>query len=154
MKTIWKYPFKSNAWNTLTMPKGAQVLKLAIQHGRPTIWALVETVGPTEDREFGIFATGEQIHAREGQLRFIDTFFVDDGNYVFHVFELVKEEVLINVRPPAEPCPLGHDNPNLRDPDAALLKDAAPLSPGKAAVIEKSLERLTDYDEQGGAESL
>jgi len=76
------------------MPRGAQVLSLAVQHGRPTIWALVDTAQPAEEREFGIFATGEQIHARKGQLKFIDTFLVEGGAYVFHVFELVGESDL------------------------------------------------------------
>jgi hypothetical protein len=46
----------------------------------------------------------------------------------------------------AEPCPLGHENPNMRDKNAVLLKDAALLSPGKRAVIDAAIERVGDIE--------
>jgi hypothetical protein len=92
MKAVWKYPLESQSFNVLTMPRGAKVLSCALQHGKLCLWALVEPSAPHEVREFGIFATGEPIHDAEArQLKFVATFQVDGGDFIFHVFEYVRE---------------------------------------------------------------
>ena len=93
MKTIWKYPLPISGQVTVKMPKGAEVLSAKSQHGRDvTLWALVDDSAEEEMRLFVIVGTGHPILPVEGdyrKLKFLATVIVEDGTFVFHVFELV-----------------------------------------------------------------
>ena len=82
--TIWKFTLKAGE-TMLRMPAGAQVLTVQEQHGQPQLWAMVEPLMPKVDRLFRIYGTGHEILA--GARTYIDTFQIEGGASVFHVFE-------------------------------------------------------------------
>lgn len=86
MKTILKYKL-GNEHNTLSMPKGAKVIKLGIQHGIGCMWALVDDEQPKEERIFSFIETGKSI---EDGYYYIGTLLLDDGWWVAHLFEKVS----------------------------------------------------------------
>ena len=86
MKTIWK--FRITGDQTIEMPGGAKVLCVQEQKGDPYLWALVDSDTPTSKRAFSIFGTGHDVPSDPGS--YIGTFQLNDGQFVFHVFE--KEE--------------------------------------------------------------
>ena len=86
---VWKFPLENRAVTTkVEMPAGAQVLRVGVQHGEIQLWALVDPDAPKEARAFEVYGTGHEI--KPGNLRFISTFFVQGGIYVFHAFERLQ----------------------------------------------------------------
>ena len=68
------------------MPKGAEIVSVAFQHGSLCLWAMVQPDEPMEDREIEIFGTGHPVPVGVGvDRKFIGT--VIDNQYVWHVFE-------------------------------------------------------------------
>jgi hypothetical protein len=83
---IWKFQLDRVDSQQISMPKEAQVLSVAMQHGNICIWATVSPDAPNEDRVFEIRGTGNPLPADFYEDRiFIGTVF--DGPYVWHVFE-------------------------------------------------------------------
>lgn len=92
MKVIYKYPLDKTM--THEMPEGAEVLHVGIQPQGLTLWALVKVEhpdheGPQETRTFRVYGTGHPIADQVPQ-DYIGT--VQDGLFVWHVFELREEE--------------------------------------------------------------
>lgn len=83
--TIWKYPVEMAGLFTIAMPQGAHVLTVQTQGNAPQLWALVDPKQPVEPRRFLMLGTGHDISYQPG--RYIGTFQVDGGTFVFHVFE-------------------------------------------------------------------
>lgn len=79
MITVYKY-----GEGVVNMPKGAIVRKAAMQNGRVTLWAEVDTSQPLEARTFVTYGTGWEID--EEKRCYIDTIF--DGPFVWHVYEV------------------------------------------------------------------
>lgn len=103
MKSVYKYVL-DYCWNvvddpkipyTIELPKGATVLSCGLQNNENVcIWAMVDP-NQTEmiEVEFYIFGTGWNISDDIGNdLRFIGTYMISDGMFVYHVF--MKEPVL------------------------------------------------------------
>lgn len=68
----------------ISMPDGAEVLSVGLQHGLVTVWALVDPDALLVSRAFLIAGTGQPcLRRRLG--RFIGTVF--DGVFVWHVWE-------------------------------------------------------------------
>lgn len=67
----------------IEMPKGAKLLKVAMQGSQMTLWAMVDPALDTELRYFAVYGTGMRL-ANE-KLEFIGTVF--DSAFVWHVFE-------------------------------------------------------------------
>jgi len=90
MMTIWKYNLGIQDYLEIDMPIGADILDMQMQHGIPTLWALVDPEAKEIKRKFIIRGTGHDI---DGELYenmyFIGTFQMDDGNLIFHVFEVL-----------------------------------------------------------------
>lgn len=86
MKSIYKYQLPLGDTVTIEMPREAQALAVQVQSGSPYIWALVDPDAPKELRQFKVFGTGHMI-PQEDPLHYLGTFQLDDGNFVFHVFE-------------------------------------------------------------------
>lgn len=87
MTCIWKFPLAVTGEQTILLPKSAEVLSLQAQNNIPCIWALVDTEEPREkwvEWEFYMFGTGQQCEL--GQSRFVGTFQMSEGAFVFHVF--------------------------------------------------------------------
>jgi len=90
MKRIWKFPFAIESPIEIEMPKGAEILSVQSQFNEPMMWALVDPLKEKETRRFQIFGSGHDVPdvGEFSERNYIATFQVDDGNYVFHLFEL------------------------------------------------------------------
>jgi len=94
MKKIFKYALGNDDQSVgeeiiIQMPMHAEILTIQAQFGAPMIWALVEPTAATESRTFQIFGTGQPIPEITGVNRkYIGTYQIVSGTYVFHVFEL------------------------------------------------------------------
>lgn len=85
MKTVWKYEI-SMGLNKIEMPEGAAILTVQMQREKPCLWALVDSSKEKETRQFCIYGTGHKI---ANDVIYVNTFQVENGTYVFHVFEIV-----------------------------------------------------------------
>lgn len=91
MKTIWKYPLKSDS-ELIYMPDGAEILSVQVQNNRIVLWTLVESDHPEVQRLFITYYTGQTIRADRNQLLFVGTVQRDQGLTVEHVFEFFMKE--------------------------------------------------------------
>lgn len=82
-QAIYKYPVSPDA--SIEMPKGAQVLDVALQNGAPHLWVLVDPEAEKEVRYFRMIATGERFDT--AGLAYLGTFHEVSGWMVFHLFE-------------------------------------------------------------------
>lgn len=59
MRAVYKFPLSfAGGEQTVEMPRYAKVLHVEAQHGRPTIWALVNPDQPLVPRLFRVVGTG------------------------------------------------------------------------------------------------
>jgi hypothetical protein len=87
MRTIWKYAL-SDMRNDVLMPQGGTVRHVAIQGGRPTLWAEVDSDAPMTMRHFRVFGTGFQLPRDMGYSNdYIGT--VHENGLVWHVYEQI-----------------------------------------------------------------
>lgn len=86
MTTIYKYEIKGTRAE-IELPFGATILRVDEQHGRIMLWAMVDTSAPKEVRVFEVFGTGSELPFENR--RFINTFLIQGGVYVFHAFEVL-----------------------------------------------------------------
>ncbi len=96
-RTIYKYPLGSSAPFghsvsaqtpfTLNMPAGAIVLTVQEQNGEACVWALVNPNNDIQPREFYLAGTARACDAVDGAT-YIDTFQLQSGELVWHLFEL------------------------------------------------------------------
>jgi hypothetical protein len=84
---IWKWTLEVADLQAVPMRKGAQVLSVQVQHGRPQIWALVNVAAPIEMRTFATYGTGKLLPGSRDFSRFVGTYQLRKGELVFHVFE-------------------------------------------------------------------
>lgn len=83
MKTVWKYPTRPDAFGH-ELPAGARVIHFDMQNREPTMWVLVDTDAPLEERPFLIAGTG---HALPDDVRHVGSC-IDHGlGLVWHLFE-------------------------------------------------------------------
>jgi len=87
MKIIYKYPLPKDG--KLVIPKEAQILTIREQGEDVFLWALVETKKASDERTLLVFGTGHVI-ADDLNIEYLDTFFVSNGKFVFHVFEKLE----------------------------------------------------------------
>jgi hypothetical protein len=84
MKTIYKYPLKILADETVTIPSGAKILTIQFQGSSLFLWAEVET----ETNPHGakrILTVGTGMPLPDGDLRYITT--VQHIGFVWHIYE-------------------------------------------------------------------
>jgi len=93
MKVIWKYPLE----NEISMPIGAQILRVGYQSGYSYLWAMhsvrEDLLGVEEEvRRFKVIATGEKFdgHFYENMLQISDKYIgtYEEDSLVWHVFEI------------------------------------------------------------------
>ena len=89
MLKVFKYEVPISDFATVDMPQGAKILSLQVQHGTPTIWALVDPEAPSTQRNFRVAGTGHAIDNFGDELSFVGTCQMMDGSLVWHLFELV-----------------------------------------------------------------
>lgn len=84
MHSIWKFTLSTGAATTIVnMPEGAVVLRFALQHNVPTLWARVDPKNPPASRTFEIVGTGQPIPP---SAVYVGT--IDSGPFVWHALEL------------------------------------------------------------------
>ena len=86
MRTVYKYPVMLEDEWQMSMPRGAKILSLDVQNGKPYMWAAIETTRMSERRYFITRGTG---HELTRTLEFIGMFQLENMGLVFHVFERV-----------------------------------------------------------------
>jgi hypothetical protein len=89
MITIWKYILHPTEPEQ-KMPKEARILTAAAQGDQICVWAEVNPDAPPESRYFQIFGTGHPVAPQNPPgyaLEYIGSAFLEDGAYVFHVYE-------------------------------------------------------------------
>jgi len=88
MKRVYKYPLDIQDEVVVMMPKGARVLSVQVQNGRPCLWAAVDPNKMTlEERWFRIAGTGYPVEDSIIE-NYIGTVQMYEGKLVFHVFEI------------------------------------------------------------------
>ena len=83
--TIWKYELKLEPVQVLDVPRYANLLCLQMQHGKPCLWFVVTPGNEKELRQFQTYGTGTE--SPEIGMVYIGTYQIDEGQFVFHVFE-------------------------------------------------------------------
>lgn len=89
-KVIWKFPLNFGN-TTVSMPCHAQILSTHVQRDTVCIWALIDedSIEKTEERYFVIHGTGHSFDLlADWEPKFIGTVLMDDGQLVWHVFEI------------------------------------------------------------------
>lgn len=72
-----------------TLPVGATFLTVQSQNDIPHMWFELDPAAPTEQRTFAALATGEPIYMPASQRKYLGTFQLENGTYVFHLFEIL-----------------------------------------------------------------
>lgn len=83
---VWKFPLQLGQ-TFLEMPERAKALAVQMQHGTPTLWALVAPSRFPERREFYLIGTGHPLLRCD--LVYLAT--VQDGAFVWHAFEAPRQ---------------------------------------------------------------
>jgi hypothetical protein len=91
MKTVYKYSLGKQGRATVKIPEGAKVLHVAVQREDICLWALVDTEQPSVERTFTVYGTGHEAFEATDQ-NYVGTFLIDNGLFVFHVFEVTGAE--------------------------------------------------------------
>lgn len=87
MLAVYKYPVPVNDTFIIDMPEDGKLLTVDMQHGQPQLWALVDSSRKKVPRHFRLAGTGHPIDDRE-PLEYVNTFQVDGGSLIFHLFEI------------------------------------------------------------------
>ena len=86
MKIIFKYPLMQVPEEQISLPVGAEILTVQTQGEQPCIWAMIDL---NEIRYKNVtietFGTGHKMD--DAERRYIGTYQINNGDYVFHVFE-------------------------------------------------------------------
>ena len=93
MLTIFKYPIPIEDHFILELPKNAKILTVQTQKGIPQLWAMVDSETEKEARHFRL--NGMDHPLGDDYLRiinYIGTFQIENGELVFHLFEIKKVE--------------------------------------------------------------
>jgi hypothetical protein len=83
---VYKYPLPPlGSWISMTMPVDAEPLCVQVQDGLPCMWARIVVGNPPAAHRFRVAGTGHDLGEHVG--RHIDSFQLEGGALVFHVFE-------------------------------------------------------------------
>lgn len=83
---VWKFPVDAEAF-TYPIPANAQILSVAMQHGNPVLYALVNDEAPKQPRSFLTVGTGHPLPPSH-TYHFHGTFEPEPGLW-FHLFEVI-----------------------------------------------------------------
>ena len=88
MKTVYKYPLKIDDYQQVTLPAGAKILCIKVQHGIPCLWALIDKEQTCEETlTIRCAGTGHDI---KDNVEYIDTVMLVGGALVFHFFKVIN----------------------------------------------------------------
>jgi len=90
MNTIWKYKLDVCNDNLIRIPKDAKILTVQVQLGTLQLWACVDPDMEFETRHIRIYGIGQDV-LNYDELKYISTFQLQNGNLIFHVFEVVNK---------------------------------------------------------------
>lgn len=82
-RAIWKYPLELKAFQTVKMPRGGQVILVAIQNSSITLW--VEFRDDASEIEVSFYIVGTGRNVPEAAEKHVGS--VTDGAFVWHVYE-------------------------------------------------------------------
>jgi hypothetical protein len=85
-RRIFKYTLTLQEYQTLNLPRNAEIITFRSQLGKLTIWAIVNTELDYVPREFQIVGTGEDFVI--ANRKYIGT--AEQGSFVWHLFEVIK----------------------------------------------------------------
>ena len=92
VKIVYKYELAYEVQeHKIDLPKGAEILTVAFQRGKPHLWALVNAnEEESEERTVLLCGTGHPLDLRDSGyiLNYINTVYVEQ--YIWHLFEKVK----------------------------------------------------------------
>ena len=84
MRTIWKYVVPLEDYPEITVPRGAHLLHMDMQHGKLCAWFQThDDERGTEVRKFRIYGTGHEVKEHNWHEAT-----VVDGDFVWHIFVL------------------------------------------------------------------
>lgn len=86
MLTIYKYNIAPIARQGIMLYEGAKILKVDTQYNLPKLWVLVDTSKPRKTLLVKIICTGEEITKSLDGWQYIDTYQLNGGDFVHHVF--------------------------------------------------------------------
>lgn len=91
MRKIYKYPLYIRQKQTLSLPKGYQIISVGVQHSQLQLWVMVDINEIiNEDVNFEIYVTGHWIETEPHWLNHIGTVQEMDGSLVWHIFQNIK----------------------------------------------------------------
>lgn len=93
MKTIYKYQLETTDFQSITLPKGYEILTVQTQNQTPCLWVLHDKKPEKfEDVEINIIGTGHAIYHVDGKTerKYIGTYQLHGGQLIFHVFQRIK----------------------------------------------------------------
>jgi hypothetical protein len=86
VRTIYKYPLSFARLQSVSMPKGANILCVQLQRGTACLWAVVDPcVAENRQRTLVMIPTGEEFEVAG---IYIGTIQMDQETVVLHVFDL------------------------------------------------------------------
>jgi hypothetical protein len=100
-RVIWKYPLRPQADFPLDLPEGCRILGARVQRNQPVLYVLCDPKAPVKKRWFRGVITGEKFEADQQPatqytagtpgLSYIDTFVLYKGDFVSHLFEVIRD---------------------------------------------------------------
>jgi len=85
-RVIWKYTFGVTDKFTIIMPFGTKILYVDTQRDVPCMWVEVKLSQIATERKFKLFGTGHEV---DGELTYLGSFQLRNGDLVFHLYEEV-----------------------------------------------------------------
>lgn len=85
MRTIHKYQLQIEQHQEIQLHEGAEILCLQVQNNDPFLWMMVDTQRPMVSMRIITHGTGHEVHPDAG--RYLGTYQLNDGQFVFHCFE-------------------------------------------------------------------
>lgn len=92
MLKIYKYPFaiEPGVPINIQMPPYSEILDVQIQNGMPVFWSVVDPDHELRGgRNFIVYGTGHEISSKY-RLKYVGTFQMHNGIFVFHLFEIIE----------------------------------------------------------------
>ena len=88
MLKVFKYSVLFDDYFIIDLPLRAKILNVDMQGSKLVLWALVNPEFPTKERRFRLAGTGHLIEEDTTQLEYINSFKMQGGTFIFHVFEI------------------------------------------------------------------
>lgn len=87
MSTVYKQVLRPMALQDIELPRGAEILHVALQRGGYCLWFRCNPDEPKEPRRVAIVGTGQGCPSADSG-RYIGTVLTPSGEIVFHFFEM------------------------------------------------------------------